>query len=442
MRRVYISFLGLGQYIKEEKIYKYHPTVYELNGKKSSNTSFVQLAELEILGASTFDAIFIAATEKSRDTHFKNLESQARALGASLTPIVLDEDLRSEGQWAWFESILSCIEPGDRLTIDLTHGYRSIPIVFSAAVNFLEKARNISLEAVYYGVYEKIKEMGYAPIMDMKDFYLINEWADGVSRLIEDADARKLGAVAERTTDFQAGELKDDNMIKIFDDLTNSLRNVEINKIGSKANYAIKMIENKKTTASSTGKILLDLVIDKFIFLTTALPSKNQYDSDYFKLQIEIIRLLIAHKLFMQAYTVMREFIASIGLIGVKKAKVDSNAGRKLRKRFGEIFVKMVQYDEENWAFGVNSATEKGRAVEQADKDWDSLIPFYQKLKCTGVINELRTFVKDLADYRNGFDHAWTAKPQAFEDIEQKGKYFLSSLEKTLFILNNADIFS
>lgn len=114
-------------------------------------------------------------------------------------------------------------------------------------------------------------------------------------------DARKLAEVAEKTSRFQAGELNDPGVMRMFDDLTDTIRNVDVNNVGQKANAAIMMIREKKKTASETGKILLDLVIDKFIHLTTKEPPSGKYDTDYFKVQLEIIRLLITHKLFMQA---------------------------------------------------------------------------------------------------------------------------------------------
>ena len=43
-------------------------------------------------------------------------------------------------------------------------------------------------------------------------------------------------------------------------------------------------------------------------------------DTAYFWLQYEIAKMLHEHKLFMQAYTVMRELIVSIGMIEVEKA--------------------------------------------------------------------------------------------------------------------------
>ena len=435
MRRVYLSFLGLGSRDPDTKLYDYNSAVYQLNGRKSRETKFVQVAEMELLGAGRFDLVLIAATQQSFDRHFCELKKQMENWGAVPHCFILEEKMDAEGQWKWFEKILSYIEPCDELTIDLTHGYRAIPIIFSTALNFLQKARNITINAVYYGVWERVKDEGYAPIIDMKDFFLINEWAEGVSRLVEDADARKLGEASKKTLDFQVGELNDEAIIRSFDDLTNAIRNVDINNVGSKAAKAMELIRKKKQDASLIGKILLDLVIDKFVFLSTEEPISGKYDGNYFELQGEIIKMLLEHRLYMQAYTVMREFIASIGMIGVEKANVKSSEGRKKRRRYGDIFVNMVQYTKVEWKFGSCAAQKKNREVEQEDKDWDSCIPFYRRLEDAGVVEVLRLFAKELTDYRNGFDHAWTSKSGAYTDFDSKGKGFFENLEKTIRLL-------
>ena len=164
MRKVYLSFLGRGAFDKETKEYRYTPAVYELQGRKSKETEFVQAAEIGILGAANFDLFIVVATEVSRKAHFEGLERQLKDLGAKeISLIIIDEDMSAEGQWQWFEKILRHIEFGDEITVDLTHGYRSIPIVFSTAINFLQKARKISLQAVFYGVFEQARNSRICP---------------------------------------------------------------------------------------------------------------------------------------------------------------------------------------------------------------------------------------------------------------------------------------
>ena len=424
MRKVYLSFLGLGAFNKETGEYNYSPAVYELGGKKSRETRFVQAAEMQLLDGSQFDVVLIAATRQSYDAHFNTLSGELKKDGIDPGYLILEENMTPAGQWHWFEKLLAYIEPSDKLTVDLTHGYRAVPIVFSAAVNFLQKARNITLDAVFYGVFDQVKNYGYAPIIDMKDFYLINEWADGVSRLVEDADARKLAEVAEKTTRFQAGELNDPAVMRMFDDLTDTIRNVDVNNVGQKANAAIMMIREKKKTASDTGKILLDLVIDKFVSLTTKEPPSGKYDTDYFKVQIQIIRLLITHKLFMQAYTVMREFIASMVMIPFEQEGMNNKKRKTRRVRYGEVFFRMFQYHENDWKF-----------TEESDNARIKLMPFYEKLKQGGIETLLRSFSDKLARYRNGFDHAWTSKAGAEKDIENFAHECLDNLEKTVELL-------
>ncbi|MFP4388903.1 MAG: hypothetical protein ACLFPR_08135, partial [Desulfococcaceae bacterium] len=170
-------------------------------------------------------------------------------------------------------------------------------------------------------------------------FYVINEWADAVSRLVEEADARKISEVAAKTTDFQAGELNDPEIISALDDLTNTVRNVDVNNVGRKAHAAIEMIRAKKEEASETGRVLLDLVFDKFVSLCTETAPSGQYNKAYFELQIEIVRLLLEHKLFMQAYTVMREFIASLAMIHFEREGINNQKRKKKRKNCGEVFL-------------------------------------------------------------------------------------------------------
>lgn len=422
MRKVYLSFLGLGSYDKATDSNFYLRTVYELNGRHSAETEFVQAAEMELLGADQFDLVLIVATQKSHDAHYQSkLEPQLREKGADPRVLIIEEEMEPRHQWQWFEQILCHIEYGDQLTVDLTHGYRSVPIIFSTAINFLQKARNIGIEAVYYGAFDRNREL--APIIDMKDFYLINEWADAVSRLVDDADARKMAEVAERSPEFQVGELNDPEVIRIFEDLTDTIRNVDVNNVAKKANAAIRHIREKEKSASEIGKLLLKLVIDKFVILTTDLPPSGKYDRDYFRVQIEIIRLLLEHKLYMQAYTVMREFIASVGMIPFEQEGMKSKKRKKRRTRYAEVFVNMCRYERTEWDF-------PGREEAMA-----RLLPFYENLESIGLVQELHQFTRELIDYRNGFDHAWTAKPGAAEDISEKGAIFLQHLENVLLQL-------
>ncbi len=422
MRNVFLSFLGRGTYIKDRKVFDYHPTTYVLEGRISSKTRFVQVAEIELIGGSSFDLVLILATQQSYDDHFNNLRQEMKKFGATPQPLILSDDLGAKGQWALFEKVLKCMKTEDRLTIDMTHGYRSTPIVFSAAIHFLQKAKKIELVAAYYGAFEV--DRSKPPIVDMKDFYVVNEWAEAVSRLVEDADARNLAQVAEKSSGFHVGELNDPELVKALDELTNAVRNVDVNTVAEKANKALNLVQQNRKTASATGRLLLDLVLDKFKTLTTEVPVSGYYDSDYYRIQLAIAKLLHEHRLYMQTFTVMREFIGSLAMIFRQKQRMTNADGRKCRLMYGEIFIQMIQWPKDEWKFD----QKKQELVYK-------LLPLYKELDHLGVVDRLRSFMKDLSDFRNGFDHAWTSRIADFNGMQSRVNLILAELEKVFDLI-------
>jgi hypothetical protein len=409
MRKIYIAFLGKGQQNG------YSEAVYELNGKKASRTRFVQAAEIELYGINYFDKVIIVATEASKKSSYKGIIDALNTINFDtdiVTPLIISEDMSSEGQWKWFEQILQHIEHGDELTVDLTHGYRSIPIVLSTAIYFLQKARAIRLNAVYYGAYEQNREI--TPIVDMKDFYLINEWAEGVSRLVEDADARKIAMLSNESKSFKISSLNDPVLINALKELTDFIRNVDVHHIPERAQNTIQLIQSREKEISQTERILLRLIIEKFDSLASPIPVSG-YTHKYFAVQLEIIRLLLDHHLYMQAFTVMREFVGSIGLIQERKS-IFSSDGKTLRWK-AELFIRMMMNEKENWKFS-----------EAEQQTIEKILPLYNQFDANGIAERLRGFANELASYRNGFDHAWTSKNADLQDIGEKGYQYYRKL--------------
>lgn len=414
MRRVFLSFLGLG--FPSGDSYDYRETTYLLHGQKSMTTRFVQVAEIQILGAANFDEIIIVATDQSKNLHFRRLTEELHSIGARrILCTTVQEDMSPRGQWSWFAAILDHIKDGDHLTVDVTHGYRAIPIIFSAAIHFLQRARSITLDSVFYGAYEKDKDL--PPIIDMKGFFVVNEWAEAVSRLVEDADSRKLASLAKESPSFQAGELGNERLVALLDDLTHRIRDVDMHNVGRVARETLDVMEASSSEETPVGRVLLDLVREKYSTLVGTAPATGRYDLAYFQGQLAYIDLLLGHKLYMQAFTVMREVVGSIALIENARARLTSREGRDQRNK-AEVFINMLQYDETRWDFKDNNL-----AIKQG------LEPYYVKLKTIKVEAILRDFVKELLNYRNGFDHGWTKSPESSADIAEKGAFFRERLK-------------
>ncbi len=430
-RKIYLAFLGAGNY---------EPTVYCIGDKQAHKTPYVQVAEIELYGKYYFDKIYIVVTSTSKEKHFNKLLEEFSELGIDkdlIDYIEISEELDTKHQWKGFETILDKIQKHDELVVDLTHGFRIIPIVFSTAIYFLQKIKKISLTAVYYGAYEKDKNK--APIIDIKDFYIVNEWADAIGRLVDDADTGKLAYIASQDNkDFRLNELKQKELLKSFEEITKSIKGVELNQISLKACDIINTINriSQNNNISITTSILLSIINNKFKPLAS--KEVELYSKEYFDIQLNFIELLLEHKLFMQCFTAMREFIISIADMEVKKQIQRlfetewQNKGNKKRKKYllnsrkylSDKIIGMLRAEEKDWDLRsyIDPDGEKGKKI---------LLPVYNKFREIGIEDKLRKLVPELVKYRNGFDHGWTnCKEQRLaDDIDQKAKEFYKMLQ-------------
>ncbi|WP_456388287.1 TIGR02221 family CRISPR-associated protein [Desulfolithobacter sp.] len=417
MRRVYLSFLGLG---------RYEETVYELNGQPSKPTRFVQVAEQMLLGWDRFDILYIVATSASKERHFDALCQELGRCRGEIQLIELDEDMSNAGQWQWFEQIFAVVRDGDELCVDLTHGYRSIPVIFSAAINFLQKTKQVRLVHLFYGAFEKDRQL--APLVDMRSFFDINIWADAVTRLTRDADARGLAEAAATTNRHQFVELSDREFTTACTQVTRRIINVDVNNVADDISRLMACIEQLDSTSSPVTSMLLEMVREKFSFLgdmDISNPDRTGYSLKYYEFQLNLAGLLLEHGLLMQAFTVMREWLSSLVMLYFEQQGSMKAKERRKRIRYGATFFNMLQYAENKWNFK-GEEEEKHQRVE----------PFYRELKKDGILEPLVStnplLAKELSSYRNGFDHAWLGKAGMKDDLEQKGQYFHKTLREVL----------
>ena len=398
MRRIFITSLGTGDY---------RPCTYRWAGPtpaaaaSAEPTPFVQRAIVEIFGQPAFDRVIVLVTKESCEKHGAALVADLGRLvppdSIALRHISSDvADFRQ--QWRWFEALLAEVGVGDRLVIDMTHGFRAVPIVLSSALGYLQKVKRVHVEHVLYGAHDRD-----GALVDMRDLYVVQEWAEAVGRLVDSADAGKLAELAATAPPGSTfARLGDPAVARAFKQLTDVLRNVDVHNVGEATRRAIEVVQAKQSASdvNDAERQLLEMVADKFATLLAEGPDDGRYSVAYLQVQLAAARALLEHGLLMQGYTVMREAVGSIGMLGLvggdHDAKRDTSDGRKQRTH-ADVFVNMLQFDEAKWTFGAHR--------EKAER----LRPWYEQLR-TGALDPLRGVVKEMLGVRNGFDHGWTVK--------------------------------
>ena len=177
------------------------------SGKKETTTRFVQRASLEEIDAKSWEAddvALILLTQRAREENWRrdspkrrnNRTKQEEDYGdlhrsiseLGLTCQVKDIAIKNGNDeaeiWEIFDTIYGLIEQDDELYLDLTHGFRSLPMLLLVLVNYVKFMKNAKVVYLSYGNFEAVKD-GVAPIINLLPFAKLQDWTTAASSFKE-----------------------------------------------------------------------------------------------------------------------------------------------------------------------------------------------------------------------------------------------------------------
>ncbi len=208
-----LSFLGPTKYIEAYYIY---------NKKSWKPCQFIQEALLEFFCKKWKDdaQVVIFLTEKSKqrnwlskneckDANFekglKKLLEEAKErlkLNITLKEVVIPEGKNEEELWEIFEKINDSIDKNDTLIFDITHSFRSLPMLTFVALNYVRFLKDAKIKQIVYGAMEalgpssKVREMPLEkrviPVLDLTLFESLFDWTIAVERFLKTGNAEMI----------------------------------------------------------------------------------------------------------------------------------------------------------------------------------------------------------------------------------------------------------
>ena len=173
-------------------------------------------------------------------------------------------------------SLQQYLDDRDELIVDVTHSFRSLPIYMMNLLVYLQNVspKRITISHIHYGMMEMIRELGYAPILDLKKMMDVNEWITGAYNFMEFGNTYKLAKLLEEDP---SGEYKDEaQLLRKFADLKN-LNYLRDFRQGFKRINQLTVSEN----LPEIGRILIPDVIENFI---DRMPSKLSQSSFQYRM--------------------------------------------------------------------------------------------------------------------------------------------------------------
>ena len=403
MSKLFISFLGTGNY---------QECFYEVENQKSNIGKFVQTATVGFFCSDFIedDRIVIFCTEKAEEKHFISLKREFTANNLPVPDLVKIPDGSSEEKlWEIFQIVMDEVKDKDQIIFDITHSFRSLPMLMTILLQYLKVLKNISIQGVYYGAFEKL---GYAkdvelmpvseriaPIFDLTPFFSLYDWSIAINNFIKFGNTELLNGLSE----LALKPIQCDSNLRNQD--STALK--KIVDFLNKFTKAVHLTRGPEITRLQYEKELiepLDIIQGSIIPPLTPLIESLKYEfKDFKKNDIENgLRASLwcfEHKMYQQGLTILQE---SIITIFSEKLSPNSLSDRDKRDAVSLAFKitndnmrKMSnQIEDEN--ISGNAKVEKIK--HNPDKDVSEL--------CKLIKPDISVFYEKLKSIRNDINHS------------------------------------
>ena len=331
-----VTILGMGNY--EETTYTWQD--------QSISTRYVAQAICQIFKPDRID-VFVTADSKAK--HWDSLCQQL--VRGDINEDHLDCYEIPAGQteaeiWQIFDGVVDVVEPGGDVIFDITHAFRSIPMLILLAAAFLSKARKVNIAGIYYGAYSL--DESPSPIIDLTPATKFLDWLVATDKFVTTGSSVELGQLLTNIQrDFYKRHRREDA------EGPKGLRTLG-NKI-QEISHSIDMVrpidllqEAAEIQALEMGSILqevgifakpFELLLDgiKQDYEQFALSQWERQPREVVKIQFSLLQWYVDKEHYVQALLLAREWVITLLCIAQQLDYLNRYSRNKVQRQLGEM---------------------------------------------------------------------------------------------------------
>jgi CRISPR-associated DxTHG motif protein len=149
--------------------------------------------------------VFVTETAKNHrpsESEPRYVEMLQDKLGHRVEWVDIPEGRSEQELWEIFDRVASAVDEGDTILLDITHGFRSMPMIVFPIASYLRKTKGVVIERIVYGAFEARnpyrtppQSEDRVPIFDLTPLLELLDWTSGAEALLERGDA---GLIADK----------------------------------------------------------------------------------------------------------------------------------------------------------------------------------------------------------------------------------------------------
>lgn len=323
MARKFLSFLGVGQSNKGYNVAKYN-----VEGN-IIETNFIQEALLKGIcnDWTSDDSAVIFLTKRARERSWENTENEngrlkdrLKELNITIKEVDIPDGQNEDEIYQIFEKINESLNENDEVIFDITHAFRSIPMLALTALNYSKVLKNIKISGIYYGTYDFQNPDKVMPVINLTVYNEILSWSQAVNSFLNYGNSRQIKELVDEINSkcIKKG-IKDYIEVKKFTDRLNDFTNLIYNCMG-KIDDSIKKQKSSHRMSIECAygdmKQKLDSILkDKNKCMKPLIPllskieerTSNFSSTDNLKTGLAVVKWSIDNGLTQQAYTALEE---------------------------------------------------------------------------------------------------------------------------------------
>jgi CRISPR-associated DxTHG motif protein len=303
-----LTVLGTGRYEK---------TCYTWQDKQVE-TRYVAHALCEFFQP---DQVTVLVTKEAKEAHWNTLKETLGDRFESTDVLIPSGKVETE-VWEIFDAVVNSVEPNAKVLFDITHAFRSIPLLVLLAAAFLQKARNVEIVGVYYGAFEANREQ--PPIFDLTPAIKLLDWLTATDKFLSTGSSVELGNLLSTIQQdfYRSGKQKTSEIrpikLRIFGDRIQALsRSIElvrpidlITESAKLQNISTSELQEEVGAFAKPFELLLTQIQNDYSQFAL-MNIEQSSPQEQLQKQFLLLRWYIAKKLSCQAILLGREWLVS-----------------------------------------------------------------------------------------------------------------------------------